>query len=135
MTDPLRSFLAAWEEDPRGVKPAFERLAAAFDAVAGCCPTLVSRPGVTHSLRAMWESPGSRPLFAMVDVVEDPDGRWLSICFFSDTVRDKAELGNQVPDGLFGENANCFDIEEPDPALLDYVLERVAEAASAHPRS
>ena len=63
-----------------------------------------------------------------MDVIEDVDGRWLSVCFYADTVSDPEERGNLVPLGLLGEDGYCFDVEEPDTVLEAYVLERIDEA-------
>lgn len=130
MTDDLAAYLEAWTDDPYGVKPVFAAVATAM-AQAGAGLELVVRPGVTASLRATAPGPqaGSRPLFALADVVEDPEGRFLSVCFYDDAVSDPDELGQCVPLGLLGEDARCFDIEGPDMDIVPYLAARLAEAA------
>ena len=132
MNGDLAAYLKAWTDDPRRVKPLFAAVAEAM-AGAGAACELVVRPGVTASLRASLPGPrsGPRPLFALADVVEDPDGRFLSVCFYDDAVSDPDERGQCVPKGLLGEDARCFDIEEPDPDMSPYLAARVAEARAA----
>jgi hypothetical protein len=84
------------------------------------------RPGVTYSLRA--SVPGhSRPLFVMIDVIEDQP-RWLSVCFFGDMVQDPEERGAFVPGGLLGQDALCFDLEVCVEETVSYVAARLEEA-------
>jgi hypothetical protein len=132
MNPDILAYLDAWTHDPRRVKPLFAALAT---AMAGCGASLelVVRQGITASLRASFPGPeaGPRPLFALADVVEDPQGRFLSVCFYDDEVGDPEERGQSVPRGLLNEDARCFDIDEPDPEILPYLAARLAEAADA----
>ena len=121
------AFLEDWQEDPRGVKPLFHRLALELED-KGAELELVIRTGVTASLRAKLPEQSQRPLFCLVDVVEDADGRWLSVCFYADSVSDPEELGNPVPQGLLGEDGYCFDLEEPDAEFENYLYPRMDEA-------
>jgi len=130
MDQAVAAFLSAWTHDPKGVRPGLVRFIQAVSGLAGAGIELVSRPGVTHSLRVAHPSRVQRPLFALADVVEDPDGRWLSICFYANAVTDPEERGNLVPGGLLGEDGYCFDYEEPDQAFIDYIGARLTEAAS-----
>jgi ribosomal protein S16 len=67
----------------------------------------------------------------MVDVIDDAPGeRWLSVCFYGETIQDPDELGDLIPDGLLGEDGYCFDISEADDRLVSYVGQRVEEAYS-----
>ena len=74
----------------------------------------------------------------MVDVIED-DPRWLSICFYGEMIADPEEKGDFVPEGLIGEDAVCFDLEQRDEALIRYIETRMDEAyrnaAKKQPRS
>lgn len=130
MTHAIETFLSEWIHDPKKVKPGLVRFIKAVSAVPGAGIELVFRPGVTHSLRATHPACAPRPLFALADVIEDPDGRWLSTCFYAETVTDPEERGNLVPGGLLGEDGYCFDYEAPDGAFSDYIAARLAEAAS-----
>ena len=63
----------------------------------------------------------------MVDVIDDdPADRWLSVCFFGDTITDPVGMGDLVPGGLLGQDGHCFDVEAV--SMLDYVKERIQEA-------
>ena len=85
-----------------------------------------------HSLRAANAKNDERPLFVLVDVVDDePEARWLSVCFYADMVNDPNELGDFVPSGLMGKDACCLNLEEDDPAMRDYILARLGEAAAS----
>ncbi len=123
----IDDFLEDWQEDPRGVKPVFYRLARQLKA-KGAEMELVIRTGVTSSLRAKLPEQTQKPLFCLVDVVEDVEGRWLSVCFYAEAVTDPDELGNPVPLGLLGEDGYCFDLEEPDPVLENYLGPRMDES-------
>jgi ADP-ribose pyrophosphatase YjhB (NUDIX family) len=88
-----------------------------------------ARPGVTYSLRAAHAAQKNRSLFAMVDVIDDdPENRWLSVCFYGEMITDPEERGDEVPGGLLGEDASCFDVDAWDEELLAYVEARLAEA-------
>ena len=56
---------------------------------------------------------------------------WLSVCFYADMVNDPDELGDFVPSGLMGKDACCLNLEEDDPAMRDYILARLGEAAAS----
>lgn len=91
--------------------------------------TVHARPGVSWSLRASVGERSERPLFAMVDVVDDdPAERWLSVCFYDDMITDADERGDCIPKGLLGCDARCFNIEEADEDLVAYVAARLSEA-------
>jgi hypothetical protein len=91
---------------------------------------------VSYSLRA------SRPggdgageeglaLFALVDVIDDdPDRRWLSVCFYESLISDPDGLGELIPGGILGEDGYCFNLEAEDPELLTYLRARLDEARS-----
>jgi len=65
----------------------------------------------------------------MIDVIDDdPNERWLSVCFYGDMVQDPDELGDLIPGGLLGSDGYCFDISEADDRLASYVSQRIQEA-------
>lgn len=131
MNNRIEQYVRAWATDPRRVRPVFLNLLArlrAFDASLD----FVVREGVSASLRAARPRFASeRSLFCLVDVIHDVAGPWLSVCFYAESVTDPENLGNLVPQGLLGEDGYCFDVEDPDPALEQYLVERLAEAAAA----
>lgn len=118
----IQGFLEEWGVDPRQVRPTFKRLLDILSSLDAHLDFIV-RKGVSASLRAAHPFQAlSRPLFCLVDVVEDPEGPWLSVCFYADAVPDPEDLGNLVPGGLLGEHGRCFDIEGPNETLERYVM-------------
>jgi len=130
----LQDFYDAWTHDPHKTRSAFTTLTTelvelSVEAKGGIELSFVPRPGATYSLRGRHTAPGARPVFVLVDVVDDASGRWLSVCFYADAVSDPEELGNLVPKGLLGDDGYCFDLENPSPGTLDYLLDRIREGA------
>ncbi|MGD9217188.1 MAG: hypothetical protein PVJ84_20420 [Desulfobacteraceae bacterium] len=123
----LQSFIDDWNDTEERNKQAFIRLKSRLAAMDGVRLEFLPRPGVTYSLRAVHQNQKDRALFVMVDVIED-DPRWLSVCFYGDMVADPDEQGDFVPEGLLGEDAACFDIDQFDDLLLQYVESRMDEA-------
>lgn len=125
----LKEFLDNWTQDPAGNKGAFLRFKDHLAAKPGVKLDFKARPGVTYSLRAVHENQKDKELFVMVDVIDDdPENRWLSVCFYGEMITDPEEKGDFVPEGLLGEDAHCFDVEEPNQADLAYVEARLDEA-------
>jgi hypothetical protein len=123
----LQSFVDDWTDTDERNKEAFLRLKSHLDAQDCVQLEFISRPGVTYSLRASHPNQSQRTLFVMVDVIED-DPRWLSVCFYGEMITDPDEQGDFVPEGLLGEDAMCFDIDQYDDTLLKYVEARLDEA-------
>ena len=127
--DELKAFIEEWQTDTAGVKPIFEEIARALSEKPDAELDFYGRPGVSYSLRAR-NIKQQRPLYVAVDVIDDdPDNRWLSVCFFDDMVSDPDEVGDWVPKGLFGDDARCFNIDGPDADFAGYVKARIEEAA------
>jgi len=125
----LDELLQTWQDTSHRTKKAFLDLKEHLSQKSGLAFDFVARPGVSYSLRAKHQHQTQRPLFAMVDIIDDdPDERWLSVCFFGEMISDPDELGDFVPEGLLGEDAHCFDIEEFDEDLMAYVTARLDEA-------
>ena len=128
----VNAFLDAWITDPNNAKAAFSGYREWLAAQPGVSLEFKARPGVSYSLRAVHDNQKERPLFVLVDVVDDePEARWLSVCFYADMVNDPDELGDFVPSGLMGKDACCLNLEEDDPAMRDYILARLGEAAAS----
>jgi hypothetical protein len=123
----LQTFVDDWTDSDEKNRDAFVRLKSHLDALEGVQLEFIPRPGVTYSLRAVHQNQKRRSLFVMVDVIED-DPRWLSVCFYGDMISDPEEQGDFVPEGLLGEDAMCFDIDQYDDAFLQYVESRLDEA-------
>jgi len=127
----MSEFLEGWTNDPQDMKGAFIRLKERMSGKEHVSSTFISRPGVSYSLRAAMDNMGEkgRPLFVMIDIIDDdPENRWLSVCFYDDMVKDPNEKGDFVPGGLLGEDGLCFDLDEHDEDLISYVGQRIDEA-------
>lgn len=128
----LASFLDSWSTDPNLTKSCFLQLKEHLETMDGVQFDFVARPGITYSLRAAHANQKKRGLFAMVDVIDDdPEDRWLSICFYRELVDDPEGLGDEVPGGLMGEDARCFDMDKSDDPLLAYIKDRLQTACMA----
>jgi len=129
-SEELREFLDSWQDDPLNIKKSFTEYMEFLAAHSNVSFTFKARPGVSYSLRARHSIQTKRVLFVLLDVVDDePASRWLSICFYDDMVTDPADKGDFVPGGLMGEDARCFNLEDDDGVMRDYIKARLAEAA------
>jgi hypothetical protein len=98
----------------------------------GVTVNFVSRPGVSYSIRPKHRNQKERELFAIVDVIDDdPQDRWLSVCFYGDMISDPEERGELIPGGLAGSDGYCFDMYEDDETLTLYLIDRIREAGTA----
>ena len=126
----VAQFTADWKADPLHVKPAFEAWGEFLAGLDDVSLDFKARPGISYSLRARHAAQKARELVVLVDVVDDePASRWLSVCFYADMVSDPDEKGDFVPQGLMGEDAMCFNLDEDSPEMRDYITARLAEAA------
>lgn len=131
MTDSksINAFLEEWKIDPLNVKPAFIDYMNFLENAPDIVTDFKSRPQISYSLRAKNTSQKNRDLFVLIDVVDDdPQNRWLSVCFYAHLVTDPEEKGDLVPAGLFGEDAICFNLDEDDEAMRSYIKTRLGEA-------
>ncbi len=127
-TDPeLNTFIEEWMETPEKNRAVFVHFMEYLGKKEGVTFEFIPRPGITYSLRAAHVAQKEKGLFVMVDVIEDSP-RWLSICFYGEMITDPEEKGDFVPGGLLGEDALCFDIEEQDEKLIQYLEIRLDEA-------
>ena len=125
----FKSFLSQWNDNEQQIKKVFLHLKDHLARKPDSIFEVVSRPGVSYSLRTRHQHQKQRPLFAMIDIIDDdPIQRWLSVCFFGAMISDPDGIGDFVPEGLLGEDAHCFDIEAWDDALVAYVIARLDEA-------
>jgi hypothetical protein len=123
----ITDFIASWSKDDNRCKEAFIELKNYLSAKDDIVLDFIARPDVTYSLRAAHTGQKKRPLFVMVDVIED-EPRWLSVCFYRQMVTDAEETGDFVPDGLLGEDAICFDLERYESQMMGYLKDRIDEA-------
>ena len=123
------AFLTEWTTDPQHAKPKYIYLKSLLENAEGVDISFKGRPGVTYSLRGRHVDQSQRDLFVMIDVIDDdPQDRWLSVCFYADMVQDPEELGDMVPEGLLGEDAVCFDLDTEADVDTQYVADRIKEA-------
>lgn len=126
----LGDFLASWTDTSTDIKDAFVRFEKTLEKIDGVVFDFKARPGVSYSLRARHVNQKKRNLFVMIDVVDDdPDARWISMCFYGDLITDPEELGDMVPGGLLGEDGHCFDFSEGSVEMAEYLDKRLMEAA------
>ena len=125
----IKAFLETWEGKSQQIRGSFVRLKDHLDAKNSLVYTFKARPGVSYSLRAKHMLQQTRELFVIMDVIDDdPDSRWLSVCFYPDMITDPEERGNIIPLGLLAEDGYCFDYDEWDKEFLEYLEKRLDEA-------
>jgi len=125
----LERFIDSWSGGEKAVKDIFLKIKTAILEYPETRLDFHCRPGVSYSLRASRVIGKSSRLFALVDVVDDdPENRWLSVCFYADAVTDPGGMGNMIPAGILGEDGQCFDVFEEDASLLPYLEARIREA-------
>lgn len=126
----IQKFVDGWQKDDINAKAAFTQYEAFLSDLPDVTIDFNARPGVSYSMRARHKNQKDRQVFALVDAVDDdPENRWLSICFYADMVKDPQSLGDEVPAGLFGEDAICFNLDENDQDMREYIGKRLEEAA------
>ena len=126
----IEAFLAGWQGNGRAMRRVFQHLLGELSAMAGVRLQFVGRPGVSYSLRPRHVNQIGRELFAMIDVIDDdPHARWLSVCFYEDMITDPDGRGECIPGGLAGADGYCFDLNEYDQGMVDYLVSRLQEAA------
>ncbi len=126
---PIEHFIHTWTETESGTKQAFSELYEHLKTLDDTALDFNERPGVSFSLRPKHKSQKTRSLFAMVDVIDDnPNERWLSVCFYGEMVTDPDEVGDLIPEGLLGEDGYCFDLSEYDEDEIQYLKDRLSQA-------
>ena len=128
MQQELDTFLAGWEDSALQVKKSFVLLKNYLADKTNLAFVFKARPGVSYSLRAKHLQQTKRELFVIVDVIDEPENRWLSICFYPDMITDPQDKGVLIPLGLLGEDGYCFDLEEWDEEYQHYLTTRLDEA-------
>ncbi|PID45068.1 MAG: hypothetical protein CR981_00835 [Proteobacteria bacterium] len=126
----LDDFIDQWPDSMKECRQIFLSLKELLQHLPQVSMEFIARPGVSYSLRGVHQEQQDKPLFVMVDVIDD-DPRWLSVCFYGEMVTDPDECGDFVPGGLLGADAVCFDIESDNATMLTYVKERIREAHAA----
>ena len=124
----ILNLLQTWKTDNNGIKVVFTELVNLLESLDGLNYSFKSRPGISYSLRASIEENEEKLLILMDIIDDDPDNRWLSICFYAETISDPDEEGDLIPGGLLGEDGYCFDIFENDDNMVSYIMDRIKEA-------
>jgi len=125
----LNTFIDNWQEDELGLKPAFMSYFNDLKSMTDVDIEFNERPGISYSLRGLNKNGNGRPLFVMIDVIDDdPNQRWLSVCFYGDTITDPDAEGDLIPEGLLGDDGYCFDLVDADESVTAYVRKRIQEA-------
>lgn len=131
LPDELQAFLDGWSDTDNKPKQAFLELMEALRPSENLQFEFKARPGVSYSLRVR-HRPSQSKLLALMDIIDDdPEQRWLSVCFFADLIQDPEEKGDLIPGGLLGEDGYCFDLEVYDPHEVAYLQDRLQEASQA----
>ncbi len=127
-------FINKWQKD-YGNQPMldwFKKMLNLLENMKDIDLEFMARPGVSYSLRPRLKQQSKRNLFAIVDVIDDePENRWLSVCFYRDMISDPNELGQVIPGGLAGEDGYCFDMFADDADMGGYLVTRLEEAYEA----
>ena len=125
----LETFIDNWTETESKTKQAFIEIYEHLKTLVDTTFEFNERPKVSYSLRPRHTSQKKRSLFAMVDVIDDdPQDRWLSVCFYKEMITDPDEAGELIPEGLLGEDGYCFDLYEYDKAEIKYLKQRLSQA-------
>lgn len=127
----LSESLKNWQDGPQKIKSVFLDIKDTLLKKDHTILNFKSRPGISYSLRACLKNHAKekKGLFALVDIIDDdPQNRWLSVCFYTEMITDPEELGNLVPEGILGVDGYCFDLFEFDESLIAYIKQKVDEA-------
>ena len=130
-SEEITALLKNWNIDNNNLKNVFKEFKDQLLSMENAVITFRSRPGVSYSLRGSIKGidKDKDRLFVMVDVIDDdPESRWLSVCFYESTITDEDELGDLIPGGLLGEDGYCFDMYDNEDNMAIYLKERISEA-------
>ncbi len=125
----LENFIDTWKETPSKTKLAFIQIYEHLKTLEDTALEFKARPKVSFSLRPRHKNQKNKSLFAMVDVIDDdPEERWLSVCFYKEMITDPDDVGELIPEGLLGEDGYCFDLYEYDKDEINYIKTRLSQA-------
>ena len=125
----VEDFIEKWPETETKNRQAFIELYEHLNTLEDISFEFNARPKISYSLRPRHINQKKRSLFAMVDVIDDePEERWLSVCFYGEMITDPDEAGELIPEGLLGEDGYCFDLYEYDKDEIEYLKQRLTQA-------
>lgn len=125
----IDKFIETWTDNDSRTRQAFVEIFEHLKTLEDTTFDFNERPNVSYSLRPKHAGQKKRSLFAMVDVIDDdPDERWLSVCFYGEMITDPEEAGDLIPEGLLGEDGYCFDLYEYDAEEVTYLKQRLTQA-------
>jgi len=125
----IEKFIGNWREGEVWSREGFLSLFRHVAAMPEVKLNFVSRPGVSYSLRPRGCKQPRDGCFAIIDVIDDdPAQRWLSVCFYGETITDPESRGEVIPGGLAGLDGYCFDVTEDNPVVIEYLKVRCTEA-------
>lgn len=128
----IEAFIENWPGTHQPMRDCFRRLYRELSSMASVTLSFSARPGVSYSMRPRHDKMSGRDFFAIVDVIDDePENRWLSVCFYQDMITDPEQRGECIPGGLSGSDGYCFDVNADDSELADYLVARLREAQIA----
>ncbi len=125
----LEDFIENWQETKTKNRQAFMEIYEHLQTLEDTLFEFNTRPKISYSLRPGHKTQKKRSLYAMVDVIDDdPEQRWLSVCFYKEMITDPDGTGELIPEGLLGEDGYCFDLYEYDKDEIQYVKKRLTQA-------
>ncbi len=128
----IEAFLNNWPGENAPMREWFRQFYHRLSTMEGVSLSFVARPGVSYSMRPVHVNQSDRDTFAIVDVIDDdPDERWLSVCFYEDMITDPNGRGELIPGGLSGSDGYCFDMYDNDEELGRDLLMRLQEAKAS----
>ncbi len=128
----IEAFLTSWPGENEPMREWFRQFYQQLRAMEGVSLSFVARPGVSYSMRPVHVNQSGRDIFAIVDVIDDdPNERWLSVCFYEDMITDPNGRGELIPGGLSGSDGYCFNMSDNDDELGRDLLLRLQEAKAS----
>lgn len=132
VVDKIEAFVRNWPGVDQSMRDCFKLFYQELLPMAGVTFSFSARPGVSYSLRFHYNKLVGREFFAIIDVIDDePEKRWLSVCFYEDMITDPEERGEFIPGGLAGGDGYCFDLSDDDSQLAGYLVVRLHQALAA----
>lgn len=130
MTDiTVDEFVAQWTKSSLEAREFFLFVKELVTGLGDVEYSFTARPGVSYSLRPKRAGQKARNFFSIIDIIDDdPDDRWLSVCFYADSITDPEEKGSLIPGGLADGDGYCFDVFTFEEAELHYLTDRIKEA-------